>query len=75
MHAPLVQAFDPELEGAVHGHGKDTFSKNTKHILHHDLKTIPRQPQVQLVGNGTLHDHEGLAEVSLAAYCFRPRVL
>jgi hypothetical protein len=33
--------------------------------LHPDLKTIPRQPQVQLIGNGTVYDHEGLAEAVL----------
>lgn len=33
--------------------------------MHPDLKTIPRQPQVQLIGNGTVYDHEGLAEAKL----------
>ncbi|KAJ7034462.1 Clavaminate synthase-like protein [Mycena alexandri] len=36
-----------------------------KSILHPDLKTIPRVPQVQLIGNGTVYDHEGLAEAKL----------
>jgi hypothetical protein len=34
-------------------------------ILHPDLKTIPRVPQVQLIGNGTVYDHEGLAVAKL----------
>jgi hypothetical protein len=33
--------------------------------LHPDLKTIPRQPQVQLIGNGAVYNHEGLAEAQL----------
>jgi xanthine dioxygenase len=33
--------------------------------LHPDLKTIPRQPQVQVIGNGTIYNHEGLAEATL----------
>jgi xanthine dioxygenase len=34
-------------------------------ILHPDLKTIPHVPQVQLIGNGTVYDHEGLAVAKL----------
>lgn len=34
-------------------------------MLHPDLKTIPSVPQVQLIGNGTVHDHWGLAEARL----------
>lgn len=33
--------------------------------MHPDLKTIPRVPQVQLIGNGVVHNHEGLAEAKL----------
>lgn len=33
--------------------------------MHPDLKTIPRQPQVQLIGNGTVYNHEGLSEATL----------
>lgn len=33
--------------------------------MHPDLKTIPRVPQVQLIGNGTVYNHEGLAEAML----------
>ncbi|KAK0432504.1 hypothetical protein EV421DRAFT_1848649 [Armillaria borealis] len=42
------------------------LTKGTKKsILHPDLKTIPRVPQVQLIGNGIVYDHEGLAEAKL----------
>ena len=36
-----------------------------KSILHPDLKTIPRVPKVQLIGNGMVYNHEGLAEAKL----------
>jgi len=52
----LVKAFDPTSENYSH--------RDTKTPLLH-LTTIPRVPQVQLIGNGTVYDHEGLAEVQL----------
>lgn len=55
------KAFDPTAES--YGHGNNKTGKTTKSVLHPDLKTIPRVPQVQLIGNGTVYDHEGLAEV------------
>jgi xanthine dioxygenase len=61
MH--LWQAFDPESE--QYGHGNNKTEGTKKSILHPDLKTIPRVPQVQLIGNGTVYDHEGLAEAKL----------
>ena len=62
-NAHLVQAFDPESES--YGHGNNKTQKTQKSILHPDLKTIPRVPQVQLIGNGTVYNHEGLAEAKL----------
>ncbi|KAA1477207.1 Clavaminate synthase-like protein [Dentipellis sp. KUC8613] len=59
----LTKAFDPTSENYGHGNNKTEGTK--KSILHPDLKTIPRVPQVQLIGNGTVHDHEGLAEAKL----------
>ncbi|KAF9033449.1 Clavaminate synthase-like protein [Hymenopellis radicata] len=56
-------AFDPESENYGHGNNKTEGTK--KSILHPDLKTIPRVPQVQLIGNGTVYNHEGLAEAML----------
>jgi len=55
------KAFDPAAES--YGHGNSKTENTTKSILHPDLKTIPRVPQVQLIGNGTVYDHQGLAEV------------
>ncbi|KAF8527436.1 Clavaminate synthase-like protein [Hysterangium stoloniferum] len=59
----LTKAFDPASES--YGHGNNKTGSTKKSILHPDLKTIPRVPQVQLIGNGTVYDHEGLAEARL----------
>ena len=58
-----LQAFDPESES--YGHGNNKTQSTKKSILHPDLKTIPRVPQVQLIGNGTVTNHEGLATAAL----------
>ncbi|KAK0501176.1 hypothetical protein EDD18DRAFT_1348680 [Armillaria luteobubalina] len=47
------------------GHVNNELDKNEKSILHPDLKTIPHVPQVQLIGNGTIYNHEGIAEATL----------
>lgn len=57
------QAFDPTSEN--YGHGNNKTGGTKKSILHPDLKTIPHVPQVQLIGNGTVYNHEGLAEAKL----------
>lgn len=57
------QAFDPQSES--YGHGNNKTGSTKKSILHPDLKTIPSVPQVQLIGNGTVYNHEGLAEAKL----------
>ncbi|KAF9561601.1 alpha-ketoglutarate dependent xanthine dioxygenase [Agrocybe pediades] len=59
----FTKAFDPESES--YGHGNNKTGETKKSILHPDLKTIPSVPQVQLIGNGTVYDHEGLAEAKL----------
>ncbi|EIN14267.1 Clavaminate synthase-like protein [Punctularia strigosozonata HHB-11173 SS5] len=59
----LTKAFDPDSE--AYGHGNNKTGETKKSILHPDLKTIPRVPQVQLIGNGTVYNHEGLAEAML----------
>ncbi|KAK0465861.1 uncharacterized protein EV420DRAFT_798336 [Desarmillaria tabescens] len=47
------------------GHGNNEIDKNNKSILHPDLKTIPRVPQVQLLGNGTIYNHEDISQATL----------
>jgi alpha-ketoglutarate-dependent taurine dioxygenase len=59
----LTKAFDPTSES--YGHGNNKTGETKKSILHPDLKTIPRVPQVQLIGNGKVYNHEGLAEAQL----------
>jgi xanthine dioxygenase len=57
----LTRLFDPEV--TAYGHGKTLDTK--KSILHPDLKTIPHQPQVQVIGNGPVAEFEGLQNITL----------
>ncbi|CAK7220884.1 Alpha-ketoglutarate-dependent xanthine dioxygenase xan-1 [Sporothrix bragantina] len=57
----LTQRFDPA--GDSYGHGKTLDAK--KSVLHPDLKTIPHQPQVQVIGNGLVPEYEGLTNIQL----------
>ena len=57
----LTQRFDPA--GDSYGHGKTLDAKRS--ILHPDLKTIPHQPQVQVIGNGLVPEYEGLKNIQL----------
>ncbi|RAR06478.1 RmlC-like cupin [Stemphylium lycopersici] len=57
----LTRLFDPAATG--YGHGKTLDAKRS--ILHPDLKTIPHQPQVQVIGNGPVAEFEGLKNITL----------
>jgi len=57
----LTNKFDPEATS--YGHGKTLDAK--KSVLHPDLKTIPHQPQVQVIGNGFIPSYEGLENIQL----------
>jgi alpha-ketoglutarate-dependent taurine dioxygenase len=57
----LTRLFDPSVQS--YGHGKTLDTK--KSILHPDLKTIPHQPQVQVIGNGPVAEFEGLQNITL----------
>jgi len=57
----LNNLFDPA--GTSYGHGKTLDAKRS--ILHPDLKTIPHQPQVQVIGNGFVSSYEGLENITL----------
>jgi len=57
----LNNLFDPEATS--YGHGKNLDAKRS--ILHPDLKTIPHQPQVQVIGNGFVPSFEGLDNITL----------
>ncbi|KAF2271102.1 Clavaminate synthase-like protein [Lojkania enalia] len=57
----LTRLFDPPATG--YGHGKTLDAKRS--VLHPDLKTIPHQPQVQVIGNGSVASFEGLENIKL----------
>ena len=59
--AELTRRFDPEAKS--YGHGKTLDAK--KSILHPDLKTVPHQPEVQVIGNGFVPEYEGLKNITL----------
>ena len=56
----LTRRFDPDA--SVYSHGK---SINKRSVLHKDLTTIPTQPQVQVIGHGTVDHFEGLEHLQL----------
>ncbi|EXF83702.1 TfdA family Taurine catabolism dioxygenase TauD [Colletotrichum fioriniae PJ7] len=58
----ITQKFDPD-SGDNYGHGKTLDAKRS--ILHPDLKTLPHQPQVQVIGNGFVEEYEGLKNIQL----------
>jgi alpha-ketoglutarate-dependent taurine dioxygenase len=57
----VTRLFDPAATS--YGHGKTLDAKRS--ILHPDLKTIPHQPQVQVIGNGFVEEFEGLRNITL----------
>ena len=58
----LTHRFDEAAKG--YGHGKTLDAKRS--ILHPDLKTVPHQPEVQIIGNGFVPEYEGLKNFKLA---------
>lgn len=59
--ADLTRRFDPTAH--AYGHGKTIDAKRS--ILHPDLKTVPHQPEVQVIGNGFIPQYEGLKNITL----------
>ncbi|KAI9650287.1 hypothetical protein NHQ30_000300 [Ciborinia camelliae] len=57
----LTRRFDPTAQ--TYGHGKTLDAKRS--VLHPDLKTIPHQTQVQVIGNGFYEEYEGLKNITL----------
>jgi alpha-ketoglutarate-dependent taurine dioxygenase len=59
--AELTRMFDPAAKS--YGHGRTLDAKRS--ILHPDLKTVPDQPEVQVIGNGHIASYEGLENIKL----------
>ncbi|KAI9925843.1 hypothetical protein ASPWEDRAFT_173932 [Aspergillus wentii DTO 134E9] len=58
----LTNRFDPSAQTYGHGTSIPTAKKS---ILHPDLKTVPHQPQVQVIGHGFVPEYEGLKNIQL----------
>jgi alpha-ketoglutarate-dependent taurine dioxygenase len=58
----LTRRFDPTVKTYGHGNREDIMKQS---VLMQDLVSIPAQPQVKLLGNGRVKDHEGIADVQL----------
>lgn len=58
----LTKRMDPTCEGG-YGHSKEF--RHEQSVLRRDGKSVPEQPQVQILGQGTFKDHAGLDEVTL----------
>jgi alpha-ketoglutarate-dependent taurine dioxygenase len=58
----LTRRFDPSVQTYGHGHDKELLRKS---VLVQDLISLPGVPQVQLIGNGPVRDHEGVPEALL----------
>jgi xanthine dioxygenase len=58
----LTRRFDPEVKTYGHGNRLDILKQS---VLQQDLVSIPEWPQVKLLGNGHVADHEGLPPVEL----------
>ncbi len=58
----LTRRFDPRVESYGHGNRPDIMKQS---VLVQDLVSIPEWPQVKLLGNGRVTDHEGLPAVEL----------
>src|SRR4051812_48948845 len=58
----LTRRFDPMVQSYGHGNKLELMKKS---VLMQDLVSIPDCPQVKLLGNGRVRDHQGIADVEL----------
>jgi alpha-ketoglutarate-dependent taurine dioxygenase len=65
----LTRRFDPEVKTYGHGNRLDIMKQS---VLMQDLVSIPAWPQVKLLGNGRVSDHEGIPAVELHHPSHRP---
>lgn len=59
----ITKRMDPSCGEGAYGHSKEFRHKQS--VLAKDGSSVPHQPQVQILGQGTHHNHEGLDEVTL----------
>ncbi len=59
----LTRRFDPTVVSYGHGNKPEIMKAS---VLVRDLVSIPACPQVKLLGNGHVRDHEGILDVMLA---------
>ncbi|GAP85692.2 putative family Taurine catabolism dioxygenase [Rosellinia necatrix] len=60
----LTRRFEPS-GGSSYGHERVAIEAEHRSILHPDLRTIPHQPQVQVIGHGRVAAYEGLSDLRL----------
>jgi len=58
----LTRRFDPSVKAYGHGNRPEIMRQS---VLMQDLVSIPDCPQVKLLGNGRVREHEGLTDVEL----------
>jgi alpha-ketoglutarate-dependent taurine dioxygenase len=58
----LTRRFDPSVKTYGHGNRTDILKQS---VLVQDLVSLPEVPQVKLLGNGRVRDHEGIDDVEL----------
>ncbi len=58
----LTRRFDPTVKTYGHGNRTDIMKQS---VLVQDLVSIPEQPQVKLLGNGRVQNHEGIPDAVL----------
>ncbi|EIW87212.1 Clavaminate synthase-like protein [Coniophora puteana RWD-64-598 SS2] len=61
----LVKAFDPEAESYGHGSKRNSRDRSRKSPFA-QIQNVPSVPQVQLIGHGTVRNHEGIDEATLS---------
>lgn len=62
----LTRRFDPSATSYGHGSTSTaTTALDKRSVLHPDLKTVPHQPQVQILGHGFVAQYEGLQDLVL----------
>jgi alpha-ketoglutarate-dependent taurine dioxygenase len=58
----LVKAFDPSA--SIYGLGH-TPQSNKSFLAHYIKQSVPNFPQIQVIGHGTVRNHEGIEEITL----------